>query len=158
MKLKLTALIALTFCMLMPVASFAQTGQQGAEMIEHFTLLAHKNMVGAPITGPDGKMRRVTEQEADSLPYPLIPLVDRQKAVMQGITSAIAQHCDLDWANNSFYPFFKEMKQTHVNWNDYQLAYVSLLHGIVQAHQLSSLKDEPCTDSMKRSISPNLQQ
>ena len=92
----------------------------------------------------------VPAETKEELKTPIIPFADARRVVNRGMITAQAEHCGLDWANQSYIPFMNHERAKKI-WSDKQMAYIGLVHGITQGtfFKLFSQK-EPCDAVKKR--------
>ncbi|MBN8543308.1 MAG: hypothetical protein J0M34_03490 [Alphaproteobacteria bacterium] len=69
-----------------------------------------------------------TDEEKKS---PVIPPEDAKRVTIAGANTGIAEWCGLDWQNLSYLKFMKQ-ERAKLIWSDKQMAYIGLLHGIMQ--------------------------
>jgi len=68
--------------------------------------------------------------------------------------SMAKQPSKMDWQERSFVPFMKAMREKHKDWNDYQFAYIGVLHGISMGsaeRAVTQIKDS-CNAKNKASL------
>jgi len=140
MKIR-TLLLALLVMAILPVPASAES-KLPQEMVETWSHLVHDNMAGGMIG--DGHI--ITEEEAAKLEYPLLPYELRERIIIIGHLSGFAKWCGLDWENGSFFPLMVNLRKAGT-YNDYQLAFAGLLHGLAQANAERSKKDETCPEA-----------
>ena len=82
----------------------------------------------------------------------VIPFESVRLIVHLAADTALAQFCGLDWRNISFRPIMLR-ERTRGKWSDRQLAYIGLLHGVVQGQSHGVLQaEETCTGEMKSAV------
>jgi len=109
---------------------------------------AHNILANAKLS--DGSL--IGEERAKTLVYPLIPdeLIDL--VVKRGYLSGFAAGCGLDWEKGFFLPTMSFVHQKHKDYNDFQFAYVGMLHGLSMGEAEKSLEKTPCDDALKKKL------
>ena len=88
----------------------------------------------------------------EELENPPISLADGRAAIGQGMVSAVAEHCGLDWQTRSFLPMTAQHRR-ELRTEERTITLLVLMHGITQGHQLSSLAGQgPCSETLRAQL------
>jgi hypothetical protein len=90
-----------------------------------------------------------TPATAEELANPPVSLERAESIVMRGISTAVAEHCGLDWQERSFLPmmaYWRHERKLPVR----QLAMIAGIHGVTQGTMQGALKGRGgCTDALR---------
>lgn len=92
------------------------------------------------------------------LKQPPITIAEGRVAMAQGIVSAFAEHCGLDWKTRSFLPM-ADYRRDQLKMGERAMALIALMHSISQSHQLAAFKDAklgPCSDALRAQLDASL--
>ena len=83
--------------------------------------------------------------------------IEETRAILgQGIISAVAEHCGLDWEQRSFLPMMAYFRQRQGK-TERQMALVGGVHGIIQGQLVTVLTREgACSDEMRQGAEQRL--
>lgn len=135
---------------LISVPAFAQDTAQTAmprEAVEQLARQAHALLPQARIGTGEGVL--IGEEKAKQLQYPLVPYGLIEFIITRGHVAGFAAHCGLDWQRQFFAPLMSFLRGRETGYNDYQWAYVGLLHGLAMGSAEENMKGQPCPDDMK---------
>ncbi len=122
------------------------------EHVESISRMVFDHMAEAQIS--DGTL--IGKERAAKLPYPLLPYEVRELMIVKGTISGMAEACKLDWLELNFKPLMMALRAEN-QYNDYQLAYAGMLHGVsMNGGEVMAKQHTPCSDDMKKSISDNM--
>lgn len=122
------------------------------EQVTRLVMLALDNIHKARCSG--------TQQCAPATPQerakPPITLAEAHRVIQRGALSGAAVHCGLDWQKRNFEPMMAYWRQT-ARKNDRQIAFISLLHGIVVGMtQPGSAGPAHCPDAVRQGVEARL--
>ena len=85
-----------------------------------------------------------------------MPFTDAKAAVKAGRNSGMLEWCNFDAKAN--YASFMKYERAKNTWNDKQLAYLSLMHGITQGHVVQSNRKTKgnCPEEKRQQIQDQL--
>lgn len=145
------ALIAFaSFLIFLTAPAIAQDAAQTAmprEAVEALARQAHALLPQARVGAGEGVL--IGEEKAKELQYPLIPYGLMEFVITRGHVAGFAAHCGLDWQRQFFGPLMSFLRGREPGYNDYQWAYVGLLHGMAMGSAEANMQDKPCPDDMK---------
>lgn len=149
----LCAAVILTGAVIAPVHAQetppAQTQEEKVEQaIDTLARHAHDALANAKLS--DGSL--IGEEKAKTLVYPLVPRDIIKTVVARGHITGFAAHCNLDWEKEFFLPTMTQLRKAHPEYDDYQMAFIGVLHGISMSNAEQSQKDKPCTEEMKAKL------
>lgn len=125
----------------------AQAQMLPKNQVEEMSMMAHSAMPGA-MAG----QKLITQEEASKLQYPLVPYETREETIVRGYLAGFAAWCGLNWQNMFFLPYMGYVRGTHKDWNDYQFAYVGILHGTAMKTAILSKEGTQCTADEKEKV------
>lgn len=141
-------LLLLIFVLVLSFPASSQAFEIGRDDIDKIANEAHAALAGAKLR--DGSI--ITQEQVDELEYPLIPYKDIEQAVLRGFLSGLAQICHVPWEDENFFPYMRNITVDNPDWTDYQLTYVSLLHGFTMGYVEQSENKPECTDQFRANI------
>lgn len=92
---------------------------------------------------------------AEELKQPPITIEDGRSAMAQGVVSALAQHCGLDWRTRSF-STMTAYRRHDLKMSERAITLMVLMHGMSQGAILEELKRRPCTDQLRAQLDVTL--
>ena len=98
----------------------------------------------------DGNL--IGEEKAKSLDYPLVPYDVMEFVILRGSIAGFAAHCDLDWQKKYYLPMMQALRAEYRNYDDYQWAFVSMLHGASMTSATRDVEGEACEPKMKENL------
>jgi hypothetical protein len=133
--------------------AFAQDGGSQSlritkEQIDEIGKAVHARLAEGKI----GAGELIGEERAKTLKYPLISYDMMEFVIVRGRIAGFAQHCGLDWQNKFYVPLMKALRAQFKTHNDYQWAYVGMLHGASMNAAEQSVKGQTCDEAMKANI------
>ncbi len=118
------------------------------EQIDEIGRQVHAYMPNAKI----GNDELIGEERAKTLKYPLVPYDLMEFVIVRGTLAGFAAHCGLDWEEKFYMPLMQGLRAKQTSFNDYQWAFVGLLHGAAMGSAEQSMKGEPCEENMKQNL------
>lgn len=70
---------------------------------------------------------------------PVIPMTDARRVINVGSESAVAAWCGLEWQYSIYLPFMQRERASK-RWDDRQIAYIGVLHGVASAMMKKGLE------------------
>ncbi len=132
--------------------SFAAEADGGLprDQVEKLAKAAHDLLPEARTGKGEGVL--IGPEKAKTLVYPLIPYELTEFVVVRAHIAGFASHCGLDWQNKFYLPLMAFLRDRNKDYNEYQWAYVGILHGLAMGGAEQAVKDEVCTDDMKAKL------
>lgn len=95
----------------------------------------------------------ISDEEVDSPP---LNNAEALEVAEVAVVSAIAEHCGLDWANQSYLAMMRQWRQAEDITNR-KLAVIGATHGVVQSRTLSALQSQgPCSNETRGAVQARL--
>ena len=90
------------------------------------------------------------ETEAERA-LPLVPRALEVQTIERAMLTGQMETCGLDWQNASFLPYMRALRR---RYRGKPMAYLGLLHGLIQATTTNALADQgsACTDAIRASL------
>ena len=93
--------------------------------------------------GQDSEGHNLAPISADEKVNGIIPLEKTKQVIDFGVFTAYAEECGYsDWEEKIFIPFMNRERESK-KWNDRQLAYIGMIHGISMGYMEKQLKKVP---------------